>query len=40
MIRDLFAATQDAKMRGYKKGEFSFNVKGGDVMRAVRVMVS
>ena len=29
MIRDLFAATQDAKMRGYKKGRFSFNVKGG-----------
>jgi excinuclease ABC subunit A len=28
-IRDLFAATQDAKMRGYKKGRFSFNVKGG-----------
>ena len=28
-IRDLFAATQDAKERGYKKGRFSFNVKGG-----------
>jgi excinuclease ABC subunit A len=28
-IRDLFAATQDAKMRGYSKGRFSFNVKGG-----------
>lgn len=28
-IRDLFAATQDAKMRGYKKGRFSFNIKGG-----------
>ena len=29
MIRDLFAATVDAKERGYKKGRFSFNVKGG-----------
>ena len=28
-IRDLFAATQDANERGYKKGRFSFNVKGG-----------
>ena len=28
-IRDLFAATADAKVRGYKKGRFSFNVKGG-----------
>lgn len=28
-IRDLFASTQDAKMRGYTKGRFSFNVKGG-----------
>ncbi len=29
MIRDLFASTQDAKMKGYTKGRFSFNVKGG-----------
>ena len=29
MIRDLFAATSDAKAKGYKKGRFSFNVKGG-----------
>lgn len=29
MIRDLFASTADAKMRGYQKGRFSFNVKGG-----------
>lgn len=29
LIRDLFSATQDAKMRGYSKGRFSFNIKGG-----------
>ncbi len=29
LIRDLFATTMDAKERGYKKGRFSFNVKGG-----------
>ena len=29
MIRDLFSMTQDSKMRGYKSGRFSFNVKGG-----------
>lgn len=29
LIRDLFASTQDAKMKGYSKGRFSFNVKGG-----------
>ncbi len=29
LIRDLFAATADAKARGYKKGRFSFNIKGG-----------
>lgn len=29
LIRDIFAATSDAKMKGYKKGRFSFNIKGG-----------
>lgn len=29
IIRDLFSKTQDAKLRGYKQGRFSFNVKGG-----------
>ena len=29
LIRDLFATTQEAKLRGYKKGRFSFNTKGG-----------
>jgi excinuclease ABC subunit A len=29
IIRDMFASTQDAKAKGYKKGRFSFNVKGG-----------
>lgn len=29
LIRDLFAGSSDAKMKGYKKGRFSFNVKGG-----------
>ena len=29
LIRDLFSSTQDAKAKGYKKGRFSFNVKGG-----------
>ena len=29
MIRDLFAQTKDAKLRGYSKGRFSFNIKGG-----------
>ncbi len=29
MIRDLFASTKDAKIRGYSKGRFSFNIPGG-----------
>ena len=29
IIRELYAATNDAKLRGYKSGRFSFNVKGG-----------
>lgn len=29
LIRDLFASTSDAKMKGYQKGRFSFNIKGG-----------
>ena len=29
LIRDIFATTQEAKMRGYQKGRFSFNVAGG-----------
>ena len=28
LIRDIFAATEEAKMRGYQKGRFSFNVAG------------
>ncbi len=29
LIRDLFSKTQDARVRGYQQGRFSFNVKGG-----------
>ena len=36
-IRDVFASTNEAKIRGYKKGRFSFNVKGG-VVKLVVVM--
>ena len=38
-IRDLFAMTNDAKVRGYNKGRFSFNVKGG-AARPARVTAS
>ncbi|XCY66286.1 ATP-binding cassette domain-containing protein [Streptococcus iniae] len=39
-IRDLFAQTNEAKIRGYKKGRFSFNVKGGVVKLALVMVLS
>lgn len=40
MIRDLFASTSDAKAKGYKKGRFSFNVKGGRVKPVAETALS
>ena len=36
-IRDVFAMTNEAKMRGYQKGRFSFNVKAEDVRLVVEM---